>query len=80
MLMKRTQLYIDYETYARAALYAKRLGVTHSDVVRQSLRSRTKLVALRKSTQALVTFSKKYPAPIGTPKDIAVKHDAYLYP
>lgn len=79
MLMKRTQLYIDVETYQLAASYASRIGTTISDLTRIALRAHIPRVVKLKTHTAFANFAKKYPAPVGTPVNISSNPDEYLY-
>ena len=83
MLMKRTQIYIDPETLLEAKLIAKREGETLSHIARKALRDfvakKKKPIKTKDSLKWLFEFSKKYPSLPGTPTDMSVNHDHYLY-
>lgn len=81
--MKRTQLYIDPETYNLAAWQAKIEGTSVSDVVRKSIKTYVKPKPKQQTKEDIVAWIKelnrKYPTPAGTPTDLALEHDHYLY-
>lgn len=82
MLMTRTQLYLDAESRRLALWMAKLEGVSLSEVVRRALGDYVK--PKRKKTrkdfiQWIEELNKKYPTPPGTPTDIGLEHDHYLY-
>ncbi len=82
--MKRTQLYIDPATYQLAFMQAKRDGTSVSEVIRKSLRHyiEPKLNPKQRRQDFLKwldAFNKKYPIPPGTPTDLSIEHDHYLY-
>lgn len=86
MLMKRTQVYLDHETWAMARLQAQTEGTTLSDILRRSLRvyvERKPKKHTQKSRKEFLAWidelNRKYPAPPGTPTDLALEHDHYLY-
>lgn len=77
--MKRTQLYIDMETYQLALNYARRIGTTISELARIGLRTQLPGPVKTSTFTSLIQFAKKHPAPEGTPSDISTNPDAYLY-
>lgn len=77
--MKRTQLYIDYETYLLAQAIAKSTRTTISDLVRQSLRAHIKQTPTGNSLVAIAKFADEFPDLPGTPSDISTNLDHYLY-
>ncbi len=77
--MKRTQLYIDYETYLRAQAIAKSVGTTVSDLVRQSLRAHIKRTPTSNSLVKIAKLSREFPDLPDTPRDISANLDHYLY-
>ncbi|MBI3576489.1 hypothetical protein HY086_00395 [Candidatus Gottesmanbacteria bacterium] len=82
--MKRTQLYIDPATYQLALDQAKRQGTSVSDVIRRSIKHyvEPKLPPKQRRQEFLKwldAFNKKYPTPPGTPPDLGLEHDHYLY-
>lgn len=80
--MKRTQLYIDPSTYSLAVLQAQKEGTSLSEIMRKSIKAYAKPEPKknrRKFLQWLTDFHKKFPTPPGTPTDIAMEHDHYLY-
>jgi len=84
MLMKRTQLYIDPATYNLAVWQAKIEGTSVSEVVRRSIKVYVEPKQKPKQTKEEVltwikAFHNKYPTPPGTPTDLALEHDHYLY-
>lgn len=82
MLMKRTQIYLDEETRALALWQAKIDGTSLSQVLRASVKAYVKPKA-KKGTSDFIrrieALNKKYPTLPGTPTDIAMEHDHYLY-
>lgn len=79
MLMKRTQVYIDLPTYQQAKAVANVSGQTLSDLIRASLVNRLKDKKLTNSLKLLADFSKKFKPLKGTPRDLSVNLDKYLY-
>lgn len=77
--MKRTQLYIDYETYLQAQAMAKSTRTTVSNLVRQSLRAHIKRTSTGNSLVAIAKLSREFPDLPGTPRDISANLDHYLY-
>lgn len=81
--MKRTQLYIDPATYNLAVWQAKIEGTSVSDVVRKSIKVYVEPKPKRQTKQAITAWinelNRKYPTPPGTPTDLALEHDHYLY-
>ena len=82
--MKRTQVYIDHETYMRASTYARNTGTTISDLIRSSLKShiaskKYKKMSRQKMVEWIEKLHLKYPASKRTPTDMASQHDHYLY-
>ena len=77
--MKRTQLYIDQETYRLATVHAKMRGITISELVRQGLRTQIKQTLKENSLKKLVLFAEKFPDLPGTPTDMSTNLDHYLY-
>lgn len=77
--MKRTQLYIDLETYQLAVNYARKIGTTISELARNGLRAQIPRPIKTNTFTSLMNFAKKYPASEGTPTDISTNPDAYLY-
>ena len=82
MQMHRTQLYLDTETKRLATWQATLEGTSLSDILRKSVKSYVKPKPKVKN----ITFShwikalnRKYPTPPGTPTDLALEHDHYLY-
>jgi len=86
MLMKRTQLYLDHETWQLARLQAQAEGTTLSDILRRSLKvyvEKKPKKHTKKSRREFLAwldeFHKKSPAPPGTPTDLSTNLDYYLY-
>lgn len=84
--MKRTQVYLDHETWQLARWQAKTEGTTLSDILRRSLKvyvERRPKKHTKKSRMELLAWldelNRKYPTPPGTPTDLALEHDHYLY-
>lgn len=80
--MTRTQLYLDSETRGLALWQAKIEGTSLSDIVRKSVKSYVK--PKKKTTHKdfsrwIEELNRKYPTPPGTPTDLALEHDHYLY-
>lgn len=82
MKMHRTQLYLDDETHRLAAWQARMFGTTISNVLRQSVKNFIK-PRPGKDPEEFIRWikglHKKYPTPKGTPTDLALEHDHYLY-
>lgn len=82
MKMRRTQLYLDDETHRLAAWQARMFGTTISEVLRQSVKTYVKPWP-KKNPEEFIRWikelNKKYPTPKGTPRDLALEHDHYLY-
>jgi len=82
MKMHRTQLYLDEETHQLAAWQAKIMGTTISELLRQSVKSYIKPRPKKNPGEFILWIKelhKKYPTPKGTPADLALEHDHYLY-
>ena len=86
MLMKRTQLYLDHETWQLARLQAQAEGTTLSDILRRSLKvyvERKPKKQIQKNHKDLLRWledlNRKYPSPPDTPTDLGLEHDHYLY-
>lgn len=79
MLMKRTQVYIDLPTYQQAKAVADVSGLTLSELIRRSLSSRLKDEKKGNSLELLTGFSKRFKPMRGTPTDLSVNLDHYLY-
>ncbi len=78
--MKRTQVYIDMDTYRQAITQARMTKTTLSELVRRGLKTQVKPKKSHQEFAAWVKqFLKKYPTPKNTPTDIALEHDHYLY-
>ena len=77
--MKRTQVYIDFPTYQKAKAIANLSGGTMSDLIRESLASRVNDKKLINSLELLANLSKKFKPLPGTPRDLSVNLDKYLY-
>lgn len=80
--MTRTQLYLDTESRRLALLMARLEGTTLSEIIRKSVRAyaKPKRTKDRKNFIAWIDeLNKKYPTPAGTPTDLALEHDHYLY-
>ena len=82
MSMRRTQIYLDEETKALAQWQAKIEGTSMSHILRASVKAYVKPKNKNKVSdfiQRIEALNKKYPTPPGTPTDIAMEHDHYLY-
>lgn len=82
MKMRRTQLYLDDETHRLAAWQARMIGSSVSEVIRLSIRHYVEKKPRRTKKELLdwlSDFHKKYPTPPGSPTDLALEHDHYLY-
>ncbi|MBI2405175.1 hypothetical protein HYV22_03285 [Candidatus Gottesmanbacteria bacterium] len=79
--MKRTQVYIDWETWRRAKAAAARRGQTVSELIRKTLASAVRSDRTKNSLDLLYEFSKKYKDkwPKDTPKNLSTTVDRYLY-
>ena len=81
--MKRTQLYIDPATYNLAAWQAKIEGTSVSEVIRRSIKvyvePKQKKQPKKDFAAWIGKLNQKYPTPPGTPTDLALEHDHYLY-
>ena len=78
--MKRTQIYIDPETYARARAVAKSSGQTVSELIRTSLaRFLPKTTKGENSLVKLEELSHKYTPKAHIPTDLSTNLDHYLY-
>lgn len=80
--MHRTQLYLDDETRRLAIWQARTMGSSVSEVIRLSVRHyvEKKPRTQKNDLQAwLDDFHKKFPTPPGSPTDISLEHDHYIY-
>ena len=81
--MKRTQIYLDEETRSLAQWQAKIEGTSLSQVLRASIKAyvkpKSKKIRSSDFIRRIEALNKKYPTPPGTPTDIAIEHDHYLY-
>ena len=82
--MHRTQLYLDDETKQLAAWEAEIQSTSLSEILRRSVRTYVKQKPKQKMTNRdfvawIEELNRKYPTPPGTPTDLALEHDHYLY-
>ena len=77
--MKRTQVYIDLPTYQQAKAVANLSGQTLSELIRVSLSNRLKDKKQINSLELLADFSKKFKPFKGTPRDLSINLNHYLY-
>lgn len=77
MHMKRTTVMLPTELKARAERRAYELGVSFGELVRESLHSALESGAERRTEDPLFSDAAVYGG--RTPKDLAERHDEYLY-
>lgn len=77
--MKRTQVYIDFPTYRKAKAVANLSGQTLSGLIRTSLAGRVNDKRVVNSLELVANLSKKFKPLPGTPRDLSVNLDKYLY-
>lgn len=77
--MKRTQLYIDWETWRRAKAAATRRGQTVSNLIRTMLSTSLPVKEKGGSLENLATLGKTFAWPKNTPRDLSTNLDHYLY-
>ena len=75
--MNRTTIVLPQDLKARAIRLAKQMGISLGELVRQSLASQLKPAGRQASLDPLLADQAIYSG--STPKDLAKKHDAYLY-
>ena len=82
MLMKRTQIYLDVNTFVKAKALARNQGKTISQIIRDALRdfvSKNKKSRKYNSLEMIAKLSKEFPFPKSAPKDLSFNLDHYLY-
>ena len=77
--MKRTQVYLDYETHRMALVLASQTGQTHSSLIRISLKASVKSIPKKNSLLEIAKLAKKINWPKNTPRDLSYNLDHYLY-
>ncbi len=77
--MKRTQIYIDWETWRRAKATAALRGQTVSDLIRTTLTSTLKKEDTGDPLEGLSRLGKTFKWPKNTPKNLSTTLDTYLY-
>ena len=80
--MKRTQVYLDYETHKMALTLASQTRQTLSSLIRTSLKNHVKSTPQMKNANPLVglyRLGKRIKWPKNTPKDLSTNLDKYLY-
>ncbi len=83
--MKRTQIYLDYEAKNLVTRQAKLESSTVSHIIRKTIKayfksqSEAQKTGITNLSKWIAGLNKKYPTPPGTPTDLALEHDHYLY-
>ncbi|MBI4064831.1 hypothetical protein HY409_00470 [Candidatus Gottesmanbacteria bacterium] len=77
--MKRTQVYIDYDTYTLAKATAAQTRQTLSSLIRSSLSSHVRSISKKNSLEEIAKLAHMFPTPKNTPTDLSYNLDHYLY-